>query len=132
MRWLMYLLLALVLIAAGFAAGYLWPHNVVSTAQGCFEVTGAKLQGPQHSGGFTDCDAFPCIVGIVRNNCDRRFSSIWLTYNLYDAHGVQIGSTSAMVQNIEPHVAARFWAQVNDQPTVSKFKIIGVSVAPGQ
>jgi len=99
MRWLVYLFLALILIAAGFVAGYLWPHNVVSTAQGCFEVNGAKLQGPQHSG-MTTCDIFSCIVGIVRNNCDRHFSAIFLTYNLYDSRGLQIGSTSAMVQNL--------------------------------
>src|SRR6266481_2377430 len=55
--------------------------------------------------------------GIVRNNCDRHFSAIFLTYNLYDSHGVQIGSTSGMVENIEPHSAAHFWAQVDDQPT---------------
>jgi hypothetical protein len=127
MRPVIYLFLALILIAAGFVAGYLWPHNAVSNAQGCFEISGAKLQGPQHSG-FTDCDAFPCIVGTVRNNCDRPFSAIRLTYNLYDSHGVQIGSTAAMVENIEPHSAAHFGARVNDQPTISKFKIIKVMV----
>jgi hypothetical protein len=130
MRPVPYFLLALILVAGGFVAGYLWPHNAASSAQGCFEVTGAKLQGPQHSGGFTPCDAFPCIVGSVRNTCPQRFNTIWLTYNLYDAHGVQIGSTNATVENLEPHSTAHFWARVDDQPTVSKFKIISVSVAP--
>jgi hypothetical protein len=129
MRPVLYFLLALILIAAGFAAGHLWPHSAASSAQGCFEVSGAKLQGAQHSG-MTTCDIFPCIVGIVRNNCDRHFSAIFLTYNLYDSRGLQIGSTSAMVQNLEPHGAAHFWTQVDEQPKISKFKIIGVSVAP--
>ena len=131
----MYLLLAGLLAASGFVLGYLWPHNArraVSSAQGCFEISGAKLQGPQHSGGFIPCDAFPCIVGTVRNTCAQRFNTIWLTYNLYDSHGVQIGSTDGMVHNLEPHSTAHFWAQVDDQPTVSKFKIIKVSVAPNQ
>jgi len=34
MRPALYFLLALILIAAGFVAGYLWPHNAVSSAQG--------------------------------------------------------------------------------------------------
>ena|SRR5713226_3504986 len=131
MRRVMYLFLAGLLVAAGFVLGYLWPHNAVSSAQGCFEISGAKLQGPQHSG-MSTCDAFPCIVGTVRNTCAQRFNTIWLTYNLYDTHGVQIGSTNATVENIELHRTAHFWAQVDDQPTVAKFKIIKVSVAPNQ
>jgi hypothetical protein len=123
----MYSFLALILIAAGFVVGYLWPHNAINSAQGCFEVSGAKLQGPQHSG-LKPCDIFACIVGTVRNTCAQRFNTIWLTYNLYDSHGVQIGSTNAMVENIEPNSTAHFWAQVDEQPTVSKFKIIKVAV----
>jgi hypothetical protein len=134
MRRLMYLFLALLLIAVGFVSGYFWPHNAsnaVSSAQGCFEVSSAKLQPPQHSG-FTPCDAFSCIVGSVRNICAQRFNTIWLTYNLYDSSGVQIGSTDGMVENLEPHSMAHFWAEVDDTRRVSKFKIIKVAVAPNQ
>jgi hypothetical protein len=133
MRWLMYLLIAILLTAVGFVSGYFWPHNAasVSPAQGCFEVSDVKFQRALHSG-LSSCDIFPCIVGNVRNTCAQRFDAIWLTYNLYDTSGVQVGSTDGMVQNLEPHSTARFWAQLDDTPKAPKFKLTKIAVAPTQ
>jgi len=132
MRWLIYLLGAALLIGVGFVLGYRWPRHVandVSTAQGCFEVSDVKLQQPLHSG-LSECDISPCIVGLVRNTCAQRFDVIWLKYNLYDGSGVQVGSTDGMVQNLDPHGAAHFWAHVDEKPKTLKFKITSIAVAP--
>ncbi len=132
MRWLKHVFVAILLIAVGFVLGYLWPHstrNAVSNAQGCFEVSDVKLQKPLHSG-LSTCDGFPCIVGIVRNTCAQRFDAIWLTYNLYDGSGVQVGSTDGMVQNLEPQGTAHFWAKVDETPKTVKFRLTKIAVAP--
>jgi hypothetical protein len=133
MRWLLYLFLGVALIAAGFVWGYLWPHKAsVGRAQGCFEVSDVKLQRPLHSG-LSDCSVFPCIVGTVRNSCNQRFNTIWLTYNLYDGAGIQVGSTDAIVENLEPHGTARFWTALSyNAPKSPKFKLTKISVEPTQ
>ncbi len=132
MRWLLYFLVAALLTAVGFVLGYRWPRNAgnaVSSAQGCFEVSDVKLQKPLHSG-LSTCDGFPCIVGILHNTCAQRFDAIWLTYNLYDGSGVQVGSTDGMVQNLDPHGTAHFWAQVDEAPKTVKFRLTRIAVAP--
>lgn len=133
MRRLIYSFLAVALSAVGFVLGYLWPHKAasVSGAQGCFEVSDVKLQGPLHSGPIP-CNISPCIVGMVRNTCAQRFDTIWLTYNLYDSSGVQVGSTDGMVQNLGPHSTARFWALVEAVPKAPKFKLTKIAVAAAQ
>jgi hypothetical protein len=133
MRSLLYLVLAVALIAAGVGFGYYrWGRDgtSVNSAQGCFEVSDVKLRPAAHSGLLT-CDIFPCIVGIVRNKCDQRFSTVWLTYNLYDHSGVQVGSTDAMISDLEPHGKARFGAEVGNVPKFARFKLIKAAVNVG-
>lgn len=52
------------------------------------------------------------LVGVLKNNTAKRFSTVHLEFNLYDKKGNQVGNTSASVSNLEPHGTWKFEAIV--------------------
>jgi hypothetical protein len=137
MRKLAYFVVGVVLLGAGFGLGYLWAHKEAkplpptraasdSTAP-CIEVLDAKLDQPDPNG---TCTLYPCVTGTIRNNCDGRFLSVLLVYNLYDESGVQVGSTQDSVSNLEAHGRAHFGAQFLASPRIKQFKLVRVLAAP--
>jgi len=137
MRKLTYLVAGIVLLGAGFGLGYLWAHRqakplpetsaVSDSTAPCIEVLDAKLDQPNPNGA---CTLYPCVTGTIRNNCDVRFLSVLLVYNLYDESGVQVGSTQDSVSNLEPHGRAHFGAQFLASPRIKQFKLVHVLAAP--
>jgi hypothetical protein len=55
------------------------------------------------------------ITGRVRNNTDRKYGYVQITFNLYDDAGSQVGSTMANVNNLEPGGIWAFEALVLEQ-----------------
>ena len=139
MRQLAYIVAGVVLLGAGFGLGYLWAHRQAkplppttatsdSTAP-CIEVLEAKLDQPDPNGAGA-CTLYPCVTGTIRNNCDRRFLSVLLVYNLYDESGVQVGHTQDSVSNLEPRGRPRFGAEFLASPRIKQFKLVQVLAAP--
>jgi hypothetical protein len=139
MRQVIYVVAGVVLLGAGFGLGYLWAHRQAkpvaptttasdSTAP-CIEVLEAKLDQPDPNGTGA-CTLYPCVTGTIRNNCERRFISVLLVYNLYDESGVQVGHTQDSVSNLEPRGKARFGADFLASPRIKQFKLVRVLAAP--
>lgn len=128
MRSLTYLLLAIALYGAGFGSGYFWANrNASLLARGttsCLEVAEARLR----RGPFLDtavilrCGPIACIDGIIYNKCEERFSSVTLTFNLYDAEGLQVESAYGDISNLDAHGKARFGAAAISR-SVRRFKL---------
>jgi hypothetical protein len=141
MRQVIYILGGVVLLGAGFGLGYLWAHRqgktlpttpAASDSTGpCIEVLEAKLDQADPNG-VGACTLYPCVTGTVRNNCDKRFISVLLVYNLYDESGVQVGHTQDSVSNLEPHGKARFGADFLEPPRIKEFKLVKVLAAPAR
>ena len=141
MRRLAYFVTGVVLLGTGFGLGYLWAHRQAKplpptkaasdSAAPCIEVLDAKLDQPDPNGTGA-CTLYPCVTGIIRNTCDRRFVSVLLVYNLYDESGVQVGSTQDSVSNLEPQGKARFGAQFLASPKIKQFKLVRVLAAPAR
>jgi hypothetical protein len=139
MRQIAYFAAGVVLLGAGFGLGYLWAHRqakpvpptaaVADSTAPCIEVLDAKFDEPNPNGAGA-CTLYPCVTGIIRNNCDRRFLSVLLVYNLYDEAGVQVGHTQDSVSNLEPHGKARFGADFLASPKIKQFKLVRVLPAP--
>ncbi|MGA1999026.1 MAG: FxLYD domain-containing protein [Terriglobales bacterium] len=55
------------------------------------------------------------ISGIVTNQLDKQYSYVEVDYNLYDDHGVQIGTAMTNVNNLEPFGKWRFKAVVTER-----------------
>src|SRR5260370_26259295 len=117
MRQLAYFGGGVMLLGAGFGLGYWWAHRqskplpptreAADSTVPCIEVLEAKLDQPDPNGTGA-CTLYPCVTGTIRNNCDRRFISVLLVYNLYDESGVQGGHTQDSVSNLEHNWRARF------------------------
>jgi hypothetical protein len=139
MRQLAYFVAGVVLLGAGFGLGYLWAHRqgrplpptkaASDSTAPCIEVLDANLDQPNPNGAGA-CTLYPCVTGVIRNNCDRRFVSVLVVYNLYDEAGVQVGSTQDSVSNLEPQGKARFGAQFLASPKIKQFKLVRVLAAP--
>jgi len=139
MRKLTHVGVGAVLLGAGFGLGYLWAHRQAKplapiragsdSAAPCIEVLDAKLDEPDPNG-TGSCTLYPCVTGTIRNNCDGRFVSVLLVYNLYDESGVQVGSTQDSVSNLEPHGRAHFGAQFLASPRIKQFKLVKLLAAP--
>jgi len=139
MRQLAYIAAGVVLLGAGFGLGYMWAHRQAKplpltkaasdSTSPCIEVLDAKLEQPDPNAPGA-CMLYPCVTGVIRNTCDRRFVSVLLIYNLYDEAGVQVGSTQDSVSNLEPQGKARFGAQYLASPNIKQFKLVRVLAAP--
>src|SRR5260370_41600521 len=100
MRQLAYIAAGVVLLGAGFGLGYLWAHRqakplpltkAASDSTGpCIEVLDAKLEQPDPNAPGA-CMLYPCVTGTIRNNCDRRFVSAPLIFNVLHGGGGQVG-----------------------------------------
>lgn len=138
-----------VCLGAGFGLGYYWAKRVGRSAQAvpaltrrpaferrpdyaaCLTLLAVKLQQPQFDDSIIPCNAFPCVVGIVQNNCRQEFESVDLSFILYDHAGVQIGTTHATVGPLEVGSKARFGAAVEGR-AVHSFKLKKVEVTPAR
>lgn len=54
------------------------------------------------------------IVGIVKNNANKTYGYAQVSFNLYDEHGNQVGSTLANINNLEPYGTWKFKAIVTE------------------
>jgi len=61
------------------------------------------------------------IVGTVKNSCNKQFSYVQISFNLYDAKANQVGSTFANVNNLEPYGTWRFKALIMED-SATRFK----------
>ena len=66
------------------------------------------------------------ISGTVRNNTNREYGYVQVEFNLYDSQDVQVGSTLANVNNVEPHSTWKFEAMVIED-NASKARLKGVT-----
>ncbi|HOO52312.1 MAG TPA: FxLYD domain-containing protein, partial [Alphaproteobacteria bacterium] len=61
-------------------------------------------------------------VGILKNTTDREYGYVQIQFNLYDKDGVQVGSTLANVNNLEPQSTWKFEAGIIEE-NVTMFKV---------
>lgn len=90
------------------SASYSTPLQVIEDAW-CDEKFGAKS-----------------VCGVIVNNSSTQKNYVQIELNLYDAHGVQIGSAMDNVTNLEPHGKWRFRAIVLEDG-VASYKIKGIT-----
>lgn len=57
----------------------------------------------------------PMIVGKIKNNTNKNYSYIQVSFNLYDKSGAQVGSTMANLANFEANGTWKFEALMNEE-----------------
>ena len=80
--------------------------------------TGMIVTTPEESEDFTFIEGPECIkgdfsnniVGVVRNNTDKTYDYLQISFTIYDEHGNVIDSAFANVNNVKPGSTWRFEA----------------------
>lgn len=62
------------------------------------------------------------LVGILKNTTGREYGYVQIQFNLYDKEGIQVGSTLANINNLEPHGTWKFEAGILEE-NVTTFKV---------
>lgn len=80
----------------------------------------------KETAGYNEGNAF-YIVGGVRNNFDKQYSYVQVTFNLYNKDGAQIGTAMDNINNLEPNGIWKFKAIGIVNETVDTYRLTGIT-----
>lgn len=69
------------------------------------------------------------IEGTIKNNTDKQYSYVQVTFNLYDSDGAQIGTALANINNLEANGVWKFKASgsFGNGKTVASYKLMEIT-----
>lgn len=69
------------------------------------------------------------IEGTIKNNMDKQYSYVQVTFNLYDADGAQIGSAIDNINNLEANGLWKFKAigSLGDGKAIASYKLVEIT-----
>lgn len=109
-NWWFWLILFVVVIAIAGSQG-----GTTTTGSNTTSSTEQKQTQAQEKFSLVDSegsyDGFAYYVnGTIKNNTDKQYSYVQVTFNLYDASGTQIGTAMANINNLEGNGTWKFKA----------------------
>ena len=127
-KFITFILVIIILIGVGGAIG---ENNTNSTQQ----TSGTNVANEEftleegHSGSSDEYGMSYTITGSIKNNTDKQYSYVQVTFNLYDADGAQIGSALANINNLEPNGLWKFKAigSLGDGKSVASYKLMEIT-----
>ena len=67
------------------------------------------------------------IQGEIKNNTDKTYSYVQVTFNLYDANGAQIGTAMDNINNLEPNSTWKYKALGYVTENVASYKFVEIT-----
>ena len=67
------------------------------------------------------------IEGTIKNNTDKKYSYVQVTFNLYDESGAQIGTAIDNINNLEPNGTWKFKALGSEGKNVASYKFVEIT-----
>ena len=67
------------------------------------------------------------IEGEIKNNTDKNYSYVQVTFNLYDASGAQLGTAIDNINNLEPNGTWKYKAMGLVTEKVSSYKFVEIT-----
>ncbi len=67
------------------------------------------------------------IEGEIKNNTDKSYSYVQVTFNLYDEDGAQLGTAMANINNLEPNGTWKYKAIGLVTQKVSTYKLVEIT-----
>jgi len=77
--------------------------------------------------GESDSYGFTTITGEIKNNTDRTYSYVQVTFSLYDENGAQIGTAMDNINNLEPNGIWKFKAIGMGSSKGANYKCTGIA-----
>ena len=109
-KWWFWLIIVIVVVAIASSQG-----GTTTTGSNSTSSTEQKQTQTQEKFSLVDSegnyDGFAYYVnGTIKNNTDKQYSYVQVTFNLYDASGAQIGTAMANINNLEGNGTWKFKA----------------------
>ncbi len=82
-----------------------------------------------HTGSSDQYGLSYTIEGTIKNNTDKQYSYVQVTFNLYDSDGAQIGTALANINNLEQNGLWKFKAlgSLGDGKSVASYKLMEIT-----
>lgn len=104
--------------------------NTVSTGTGSTATQKEKFTLEEgHTGSADQYGISYTIEGTIKNNTDKQYSYVQVTFNLYDANGAQIGTALDNINNLEANGLWKFKAlgSLGDGKSVASYKVMEIT-----
>lgn len=75
----------------------------------------------------TDSIGTTYIEGEIKNNTDKNYSYVQVTFNLYDANGAQLGTAMDNINNLEPNAVWKYKALGLTSEKVDSYKLVEIT-----
>lgn len=108
--WFWVIIMVLVIGVAGVQEDGNITQETSSNTQSSTEInkTQEKFTLVESEGSY---DGFAYYVtGTIKNNTNKEYAYVQVTFNLYDSDGAQIGTAMANINNLEPNATWKFKA----------------------
>ena len=76
---------------------------------------------------ITDALGTTYIQGEIKNNTDKNYSYVQVTFNLYDSNGAQLGTAVDNINNLEPNSVWRYKAIGLVTEKVDSYKLVEIT-----
>lgn len=76
---------------------------------------------------ITDSIGTTYIEGEIKNNTDKTYSYVQVTFNLYDATGAQLGTAIDNINNLEPNATWKYKAVGLVTEKVASYKFVEIT-----
>lgn len=117
--WVIIIILIIGIAGAGSNNSLTTPSSLLETQQ-----TQEKFSLIDSEGSH---DGFAYYVtGSIKNNTDKEYSYVQVTFNLYDAEGAQIGTAMANINNLEANGIWKFKA-IGGTENASSYKLAEIT-----
>lgn len=123
----------LILVVIGMIAGATGnkntTNNLVETSTTVNEKQEEFTLQDGHKGTTDKYGMSYTIEGTIKNNTDKQYSYVQVTFNLYDSDGAQIGTALANINNLEANGLWKFKASgsFGDGKTVASYKLMEIT-----
>lgn len=124
----------LILIIIGAAAGSGSDNTGTTPSTPMTGTTTSTLQEDftlqeGHTGSTDEYGFSYTVEGSIKNNTNKQYSYVQVTFNLYDADGAQIGSALANINNLEANGLWKFKAigSFGEGETVASYKLMEIT-----
>lgn len=123
----------LILVVIGMIAGTTGNkntnNNLVETSTTVKEKQEEFTLQDGHKGTTDKYGMSYTIEGTIKNNTDKQYSYVQVTFNLYDSDGAQIGTALANINNLEANGLWKFKASgsFGDGKTVASYKLMEIT-----
>lgn len=112
----------LVVMVLGIAIGATGGNNTIPTSTEQLEKF--TLLSDKRT---TDSLGTTYIEGEIKNNTDKTYSYVQVTFNLYDANGAQLGTALDNINNLEPNSTWKYKAMGLVTEEVASYKLVEIT-----